>query len=200
MTTGGTRRWLACVAGGLAALAATGCGGVNRRFVIESNVPSAQVYIDNRPAGAAPAHTPFEYYGYYNVTLVHPEYRTETRRVHVVAPWYAYPPFDFLAEVVWPFRVEDVRRYYFELTPLKRTDTGELLHHADDLRQRGLTLPAPADPARPVVKPAPAARPDSPAPLPPPQNVPPPEPARPPTPPPSPFLPSVTPAGGQFPR
>ena len=47
------------VAGLLAVLSATGC--VDRKFVIESNVPNAQVYIDNRSSGAAPAYTPFEY-------------------------------------------------------------------------------------------------------------------------------------------
>jgi hypothetical protein len=50
-------------AGLLAILTATGC--VDRKFVIESNIPNAQVYIDNKSIGAAPAYSPFEYYGYY---------------------------------------------------------------------------------------------------------------------------------------
>jgi hypothetical protein len=128
------------------ALLAAGCGGVNRRFVVESNVPTAQVYIDNKPVGAAPAHAPFEYYGYYTIRLVHPDHETLTRRVHVVAPWYAYPPFDFLAEVLWPFRVDDVRRYYFELDPIRRPDPGELIQNADALRLRGINLPPSENP------------------------------------------------------
>ncbi len=123
------------------ALALAGC--VERRFVIESNVPSAQVYIDNKPVGAAPANSQFEYYGYYNVTLVHPGYQSVTKRVHVVAPWYAYPPFDFFAEVLWPFHVEDVRRYYFEMQPATQARTDELISSADALRQRGWSLPTP---------------------------------------------------------
>jgi hypothetical protein len=129
-----------------AAVLAAGCGGVNRRFVIESNVPNAQVYIDDKPVGAAPAHAPFEYYGYYTVRLVHPDHETLTKRVHVVAPWYAYPPFDFLADVLWPFRVEDVRRYNFDMQPLRRPDSGELIQRADALRLRGVTLPPAEDP------------------------------------------------------
>lgn len=128
-------------------LFAAGC--VDRRFVIEANVPNAQVYIDDRPVGAAPAHSPFEYYGYYTVTLVHPGYETLTRRVYVRPPWYAYPPFDFLAEVVWPFPIRDTRRYYFELCPATRTRTDELLTAAEALRLRGQTLPAPEQPALP---------------------------------------------------
>lgn len=148
MPFGGTTRvWL--LAAGLAILAGSGCGGVNRRFVIESNVPNAQVYINNRSVGAAPAHSPFEYYGYYNIELVHPDFQRETKRVHVRAPWYAYPPFDFLVEVLWPFPIEDVRRYNFELTPVVRTDPTELINNAEALRTRGWNLPAPEQPAAP---------------------------------------------------
>jgi PEGA domain len=150
MTTGRAARVVAVLAG----LAAGGC--VDRRFVIESNIPNAQVYIDNQPIGAAPAHSPFEYYGYYTVTLVHPGYETLTKRVHVIAPWYAYPPFDFLTEVVWPFHVRDTRRYYFELHEATKTRVDDLLNAADALRQHGQNLPAPERPAIPKAQPAPA--------------------------------------------
>jgi hypothetical protein len=188
MTTGRSRRLLAFGLAGIVLSMLTGCGGVNRRFVIESNVPNAQVYIDNRPIGPAPAHAPFEYYGHYNIKLVHPDYQTENQRVHVVAPWYAYPPFDFLAEVVWPFRIDDVRRYYIELSPAVRTDTSELIRNADSLRERGMNLPAPEEPAEPrgeppSVVPPPVVVPSD-ATLPPPAPVP----SSPP-----PLIPSVTP-------
>jgi len=141
------RVWL--LAAGLALIAGSGCGTVNRRFVIESNVPNAQVYINNRSVGAAPAHSAFEYYGYYNIELVHPDYQRETKRVHVKAPWYAYPPFDFFVDVLWPFGIEDVRRYNFELTPAVRTDPGDLINTAEELRTRGWNLPPAEQPATP---------------------------------------------------
>jgi hypothetical protein len=125
----------------LAGLAAAGC--VERRFVIESNVPNAQVFIDNKQVGAAPAYSQFEYYGYYNITLVHPGYQTVTKRVHVAAPWYAYPPIDFLAEVLWPFHVEDVRRHHIVMEPAPQTRLDDLIGAADALRQRGWSLPSP---------------------------------------------------------
>lgn len=151
-----------------AGLAAAGC--VDRRFIIESNVPAAQVSIDNRPIGAAPAHSSFEYYGYHTITLVHPGYETITERVHVTAPWYAYPPFDFMAEVLWPFHIRDTRRYYFNLQEATKTRVDDLVSKADELRMRGWNLPQPERPAapktRPVQEPAPHILPD-PQPLPP---------------------------------
>lgn len=153
MTTARTVRLL----GVLAILTAAGC--VDRKFVIESNVPNAQVYIDNKSIGAAPSYAAFEYYGYYTIMVVHPGYETITKQAHVVAPWYAYPPIDFLAEVVWPFRIRDTRRYYFELHEATQSRTDDILNKADALRQRGLTLPPPDRPAepRPTTPPKPPA-------------------------------------------
>lgn len=147
MTTARTVRLAAALVG----MAAAGC--VDRRFVIESNVPNAQVYIDNRSIGAAPAHSPFEYYGYYTVKLVHPGYETLEKRIHVTAPWYAYPPFDFAAEVLWPFHIRDTRRYYFELYEATQTRTDDILNAADALRQRGMALPLAERPAEPKPRP-----------------------------------------------
>lgn len=141
----------------LALLAAVGC--VNRRFIIESNVPNAQVFIDNKPIGAAPAHTAFEYYGHYTIKLVHPEYETLEKRIQVSAPWYAYPPFDFAAEVLWPFPIRDTRRYYFEMFKASPTRTDDILNAADALRQRGMAIPAPERPAAPRPQPAPQPQP-----------------------------------------
>ncbi len=135
------------LAGVLAVLAAAGC--VDRKFVIESNVPNAQVYIDDKSVGAAPAYVPFEYYGYYTIRIVHPGYETLVKRVHVTAPWYAYPPVDFLAEVLWPFHIRDTRRYHFELYEATQTRTDDILNAADALRQRGMMLPPPERPAAP---------------------------------------------------
>ena len=144
----------------LLSIAVAACAGcVDRKFVIESNVPNAQVYIDNKPAGAAPAYAPFEYYGYHTITLVHPEYETLVRRVKVSAPWYAYPPIDFVAEALWPFPIRDTRRYQFEMQRATPPRPNDILAAAEALRQRGAALPPaerPAEP-RPVAVPNPEA-------------------------------------------
>jgi hypothetical protein len=131
----------------LGLLVATGC--VERRFIIESNVPNSQVYIDNQSVGAAPSYSSFEYYGYHNVTIVRPGYETLTERVHVVAPWYAYPPFDFVVEALWPFHIRDKRRYYFELHEITKPRVDDLIQNAEALRERGANLPVPEHPAPP---------------------------------------------------
>ncbi len=161
-------------AAALAAATTLAAGCVERRFVIESNVPNAQVYIDDRPIGAAPADDKFDYYGYYNVTLVHPNFAPVKKRVRVRPPWYAYPPFDLLAECVWPFHIEDVRTYHFEMTEPQQVPGGTLIESADKLRGQGWSLPAPQHPQ--PEKDAPPRGP-GPAPLPTPTPVPGPAPA-----------------------
>lgn len=149
MTTARTVR----LAGLLAVLAATGCRGVDRKLVIESNVPNAQVYIDDKSVGAAPAYASIDYYGYYTIRVVHPGYESIVKRVHVAAPWYAYPPFDFVTEVLSPFHIRDTRRYQFDLFEATQTRTDDILNAADALRQRGNMLPEPERPAPPRVTP-----------------------------------------------
>jgi PEGA domain-containing protein len=149
------------IAAAVTALLAAGC--VDRRFVIHSNVPNAQVFIDDNPVGAAPAYSSFEYYGYYTVTLVHPGYETQSQRVHVTAPWYAYPPFDFFAEVVWPFHIRDTRHYHFDLQPATKPRIEDLVNSAENLRARGLSLPQADQPAAPRAQPE-ALPPPTPAP------------------------------------
>jgi len=182
MTTGRTVRFLR-TAIMLAGLMCAGC--VDRRFVIESNVPNAQVYIDNKSIGAAPAHTPFDYYGYYTITLVQPGYETLTQRVHVGSPWYGYPPIDFLAEVVWPFQIRDTRRYYFELHEATKPRPEDLLEAAEALRVRGQNLPQAERPALPKPQP--------------PRNQPAPQPQPQPQPGPGPLVPGVGPQPGGAP-
>lgn len=154
-------------AGACVALLASLClGCVDRRFIFESNVPNAQVYVDHKPIGAAPVDAPFDYYGYYDVTLVHPDYAPVHKRIRVRPPWYAYPPFDFFAEVVWPFRIEDTRRYFIPMEQALSSSASEVAERADLLRQRGWSLPLPrVAEAEPTPSPAPAPSP-GPAPAP----------------------------------
>lgn len=145
------------LAGFLAVCCATGC--VDRKFVVESNVPNAQVYIDNKSVGAAPAYSTFDYYGYYTFMVVHPGYETVIQRRKIATPWYSYPGLDFISDVLLPFHIRDTRRIYIELHEATPTRTDDVLNRADALRQRGMLLPTPDRPAEPRPGTNPAPRP-----------------------------------------
>ena len=154
----------------LFAFAGLAVGCVDRRFVVETNVPGAQVSMDGVPIGATPADARFEYAGKYEFKAVAPGYEPLTQLVTLKPKWHNYPPLDFFAEVLWPFRIEDVRRVQLVLEPVRPVNQIELIQSADALRARGLSLPPPTVqdettlPPRPP-QPAPLAAPPT-APLP----------------------------------
>jgi hypothetical protein len=119
----------------------TGC--VERRFVVESDPPGAIVYVNNSSMGATPVDVPFLYYGVYDLTLVRDGCETLRVRQNVQPPLYAYPPLDFAAENLYPFHIEDVRRFRYQLRPVRIPQTDELLRQATDLRERGQQLGQP---------------------------------------------------------
>jgi hypothetical protein len=147
--------------GRLALILAAGllAGCVDRRFVVETNVPGAQVAIDGTPIGPSPADGRWEYAGKYEFTAVAPGYEPLTQLVYFEPRWYQYPPFDFIAEVLWPFRIEDVRRVQLVLEPARPVSQLDLIQSADVLRTRGLSLPPPTvqdESDRPPLPPQPA--------------------------------------------
>jgi len=131
----------------------TGC--VERRFVVETNVPGAQVYVNQNPVGPSPADARWDYPGKYQFRVVAQGYEPLTRVENVKARWYDYPPLDFVVETLWPFHVEDVRRFRFDLQPATQIRTDELLDAANSLRAQGQSLPPPKypDPQPKVVVP-----------------------------------------------
>ena len=135
MTTGRIGQLLAAGTFGLL----TGC--VDRRFVVDTNAPGAQISVDGKPIGPSPADAWYVYPGKYEFKAVAPGYQPLTRTVRLKPKWYDYPGLDFFAEVLWPFRIEDVRHVQLELEPARPVQTDQLLENADALRARGLTLP-----------------------------------------------------------
>jgi PEGA domain len=121
-------------------------GCVERRFRVESNPPGAMVFVNNVPHGPTPVDVPFVYYGVYNITLIKDGYDTQTFKQRVVAPWYAYPPVDFVAESIWPMQITDLRDLYYELTPTAPPNLNQIKQDAEDLRRRAAALPPPKYP------------------------------------------------------
>lgn len=129
----------------------TGC--VERRFLVESTPPGAKVYVNNVPVGFTPVDAPFTYYGKYDITLEKEGFQTETFQWRLAAPWWAYPPFDFLTEHIYPLTIQDIRRETFEMKPAVVTNIDELRLNAEELRKKGQALPEPKNPLPPKTNP-----------------------------------------------
>jgi hypothetical protein len=128
-------------------LLAVGCtivligGCVDRRFVVETNPPGAQITIDGRAIGPSPADGTFVYPGKYEIRAVAPGYEPLTKTVKFRRKWYDLPGLDFIAEVLYPGRIEDVRRIPLTLEPARDIDPEQIRFAADSLRQKGQSLP-----------------------------------------------------------
>lgn len=142
----------ACVvlaAAAIAWLGATGC--VQRRMTIRSNVPGAQVYVDNYEIGRTPVSTDFIYYGQRDIRLVKDGYETLKVKQTVNAPWYQYPGLDFFAENVWPWEVRDERNFNYQMQPQYLVPTETILSRAEELRSQNAVQATAPVVAQPVV-------------------------------------------------
>jgi hypothetical protein len=144
-------RWLV----GVAVTTALVGGCVERRYVITSDPSGAIVQRNYQPIGATPADDHFLYYGKYHFTLIPtvPGYATLQVDQDVPAPWYEYFPLDFVSENLIPWRIEDVRRFHYQLPPLQPPNLGEVLNRGQGLRDRGQTLGPPAPAPAPAPSP-----------------------------------------------
>ena len=125
---------------GIAMCAGLLSGCVERRYVIYSDPPGAIVLRNGRPIGATPVDDHFDYYGKYDFTIMKDGYETLQVQQEIPAPWYEWIGIDFFSENVMPFQVEDVRQFHYKLEPRKVVNTNELMHDAQNLRNRGLSL------------------------------------------------------------
>lgn len=130
----------------LAGISFATCGCVDRRFVVTTNVPGAQIYLDGEPLGPAPVDSHYEYTGLREFRAVAPDYQPLVQKVRFKPRWYDYPGLDLFAEVFWPFRIEDVRYINLNMVPAQPVHVDELNDRAAQVRQRGMTLPAPSIP------------------------------------------------------
>ena len=138
----------------------TGC--VERRFVIEAvsaadGTPvSAQVLRNGQSVGFAPVDDSFVYYGKYHLQLIKDGYETLNVDQEIPAPWYEYPPLDFVNEVLNPFQLRDVREFNYQMQKIEQPSKEDVLRRGQELRQRGQVLvgqqpPPPPAPAAPVL-------------------------------------------------
>ena len=128
----------------LLALLPVGC--VDRRFVVTTNAPGAHVSVDGDPVGATPADGTYVYTGQKEFRAVAAGYEPLRQLVKFEPSWYDYPGLDLFAEVLWPFRIEDVKRVHLELIPTVPVSPQQVQAAAESLRVRGMALPPPTVP------------------------------------------------------
>jgi PEGA domain-containing protein len=157
--------WLAC---SFLAIASAGC--VERRFLITSEVAclppgedaGAMLYVNGEQIGPTPHVYYYTYYGKYHLTLVKDGFETLQVDQCIPAPWYEWPPLDFFAENVDPFKIRDVRTFNYALQPLQVVPPGDVLTRGQELRTRGQTIMPLPDSPPPPPKPAPTPKPEPP--------------------------------------
>lgn len=139
--------WRARVVLAVGVLTAT-VGCVDRRYTVRAydardpRVPvSAQIAVDGVQLGAAPLDNRYTYSGWYEFRAVAEGFQPLVQRVRFKPKWYDYPGLDLIAEVLWPFRIEDVREVNLMLQPARPLRPDELQANADNLRGRGKVLP-----------------------------------------------------------
>ena len=69
--------------------------------------------------GRTPLNKRFVWYGTYDVQVRKEGYQTLRTTTPVIAPWWQWMPFDFLAEIL-PLRLEDTHTVAYTLAPQKQ--------------------------------------------------------------------------------
>ncbi len=140
--------------GALLVVGALSTGCVDQRYLITSDPPGAMVFRNGTPIGPTPVDDQFVYYGNYHFTLVKDGYETLQADQDIPAPWYEYPPLDFVNEVLNPFKLHDVQAFHFQMRKAEPPNKEDLRRRGDELRSRGKSL-IPQDGSSPPPPPPP---------------------------------------------
>ena len=103
-------------------------------MTVRTNPPGALLYVDDYEIGTTPVSTNFTYYGSRKIRLVKDGYETLTVTQPIPAPWYEFPPIDFVAENFVPGEIRDQRVLDFQMKPQMVVPTEQLLSRAEQLR------------------------------------------------------------------
>ncbi|MEX0792990.1 MAG: PEGA domain-containing protein [Pirellulaceae bacterium] len=128
----------------LVLLLASQVGCLRRRFTVRTNPPGAVLYVDNQEIGVTPVSTAYTYYGTREIRLEKDGFEPVSQLHTFSAPWYQYPPLDFVTENLVPWEIRDERDLHFEMVPLRIVPPDELRSRAEQLRtsaRNGLVTP-----------------------------------------------------------
>ena len=134
-----TRRLLFAVVVALVAVAAGLAGGgcVERELQVNSDPQGALVYLNEQEVGRTPLRQDFTWYGTYDVAVRKEGYETLKTTSPVIAPWWQWIPFDFVADVL-PFRLKDSHALRYTLKPTTQTavDPDRLVQRGQSMRDQ----------------------------------------------------------------
>lgn len=121
---------------GLLALTLAIClaGCTSRTIVVTSEPPGALVTLNGVEVGSTPLEVGFRYYGQYDLRLRKDGYQPLAAAPWANAPWYEYPPIDFL---VLPLPIETKVRWHYDLEPVSvEQDAAQaLIDRGEEMRQ-----------------------------------------------------------------
>ena len=99
---------------------------VERRLLVRTDPPGAEVTVNGDRVGRSPVRLPFDHYGKFLVEVEKPGYEPAEKVVELRSPWYQKPGVDFFSDVLWPARIEDGHEVELKLEPLRRLTPGEV--------------------------------------------------------------------------
>ncbi len=119
----------------LAATLLTGC--VERELIITSEPSGVLVVVSDTMEVRTPATVKFKWYGDYDVIARMEGYETLKTHVQLTPPIYEIPPFDLLNAVMPGIR-RDQRYLHIKMKKLEEPAEADLIHKADEMRQKTL--------------------------------------------------------------
>ena len=108
---------------------------MERTLEVRSDPPGALVYLNDQEIGRTPLSKHFLWYGTYDVQVRKDGYETLKTKSPVIAPWWQWIPFDFVAELA-PVKLRDSHAVSYSLKPLSQAqvDPQAIVKRAEDLR------------------------------------------------------------------
>jgi hypothetical protein len=132
-----TRRSLSGLKVAVCALGVASFGCVERKLTVTSEPEGSLAYLNNQEIGRTTVTRRFTWYGNYDVELRQDGHTTLKTNAWVPAPWWQWPPFDLVAEVL-PFWFVDQQKIALAMKPTDpaASQPADMLTRASDLRSR----------------------------------------------------------------
>lgn len=111
---------------------------VEKKMVIRSNPPGADVYLDRKYIGKTPCEVKFVWYGKRGIYIFKEGYQSVNEIVDLSVPFYQIFPLDFITSLLLPFTIHDIRYFEFNLKPevAQERRVKDILKRAGELRKR----------------------------------------------------------------